>query len=41
MQASKDRRWVTKLATVSAFSVISSVDAKVHHASVFGRLDMM
>jgi len=40
-RASKDRRWVTMLATLSAFSVSSSVDAKVRHSSVFGRLDMM
>jgi len=40
-RAVKDRRWVTILAPVSAFSVSSSVDAKVRHSSVFGRLDMM
>jgi len=40
-RASKDRRWVAMLATVSAFSVSSSVDAKVRHSLVFGRLDTM
>ena len=40
-RVSKDRRWVTMLATVSAFSVSSSVDAKVHHSSIFGRLHMI
>jgi len=32
---------VTILATVSAFSVSSGVDAKVRHSSVFGGLEMM
>jgi len=40
-RASKDRSWVTILATLAAFLVSSSVGAKVLHSSVFGRLDMM